>query len=126
MDKDLLQIAAWMEAAGIAEIELQSDGRTVRMQIGGTGGAAVVTGPPAAKSRHIGSTGIGVLLLTHPLRKEPFVKTGDAVKQGDLVALLQAGLAYFPVTASSDGVIATVVAAAGTRVGFGSPIFELV
>jgi acetyl-CoA carboxylase biotin carboxyl carrier protein len=126
MDKDLLQIAAWMQAAGIAEIELQSYGKTIRMQVGGTGEAVLVTGAPAtSKSRHIGSTGIGSLLLTHPLRNGPLVKTGDAVKQGDLVALLQVGPAYLPVTAPSDGVIGTVIAEAGMRVGYGSPIFEL-
>jgi acetyl-CoA carboxylase biotin carboxyl carrier protein len=127
MDRDLSQIAAWMQAAGIAEIELRSNGKAIRMQIGGTGEASVVTGTPAAAvGRHIRSTGIGTLLLAHPLRKEPLVKAGDAVKQGDVVALLQVGPAYLPVKAPSDGVIGAVVAEAGTRVGFGSPIFELV
>jgi acetyl-CoA carboxylase biotin carboxyl carrier protein len=66
------------------------------------------------------------LQLVHPLRKAPFVNIGDTVAKGDVVALLQAGPAYFPVTALSDGFIGAIVAEAGTRMEFGSPIFELV
>lgn len=127
MDRDLLQIAAWMQAAHIAEIELLSGGKAIRMRVGAPGDAVSVTSAPvSANKRHITSTGIGTLQLVHPLRKGPFVDIGDTVAKGDVVALLQAGPAYLPVTAPSDGVIGAIVAKAGTRVEFGSPIFELV
>ena len=126
MDRDLLQIAAWMEAAGIAEIELLSDGKAIRMRVCEPGDAvSVMSAPASTKRRCITSAGIGTLSLVHPLRKGPFVDIGDTVAKGDLVALLQAGPAYLPVTASSNGVIGAIVAEAGTRMEFGSPIFEL-
>jgi acetyl-CoA carboxylase biotin carboxyl carrier protein len=122
----MLQIAAWMEAAGIAEIELVSDGKAIRMRVGEPGDpVSVASAPGSAKRRHITSTGIGTLQFVHPLRKPPFVDVGDTVVKGDVVALLQSGLAYLPVTAPSDGVIGAIVAESGTRVEFGSPIFEL-
>lgn len=126
MDRDLSQIAAWMEAAGIAEVELHSDGKVIRMRVGAPGGAVSVTrAPPLARRRHITSTGIGTLRFAHPLRKGPLVGIGDRVAKGDVVALLQVGPAYLPVTAPTDGVIGAIVAEAGTRVDFGSPVFEL-
>jgi acetyl-CoA carboxylase biotin carboxyl carrier protein len=127
MDKDLSQIAAWMQAAGIAEIELLSGGKLVRMRVGGPGDTVSVTSAPmSAEKRHITSTGIGTLQLFHPLRKGPFVAIGDTVAKGDVVALLQVGPVYLSVTAPTDGVIGGIVAEAGTRAEFGSPIFWLV
>lgn len=128
MDSDLSQIAAWMQAARIAEIELTSGGKTIRMAITGEAAAPIMTTstPSRADDSYVTATGIGTLLLAHPLRQGPFVKVGDLVRAGDVVALLQVETGYLPVVAPMDGVIRAISAEAGARLGFGAPIFELV
>jgi acetyl-CoA carboxylase biotin carboxyl carrier protein len=127
-DNDLAQIASWMEAGGIAAFELEGNGRTIRLVLGAADATTLIKDTsPATQTppRTIKARGIGTLLLAHPLRNEPFVSVADVVRQGDIVALLEAGEAYMPVVATEEGVISEALVEMGSSVGYDTPLFLL-
>lgn len=67
---------------------------------------------------------VGVLLIAHPMREEPLVQPGDSVAAGQALLLLQVGQVLLPVTAPCAGRVRRVLAAAGSRVGYGSALLE--
>jgi acetyl-CoA carboxylase biotin carboxyl carrier protein len=79
--------------------------------------------PPTGTVVHAAS--VGVVLLSHPLRAEPLVRPGQAVRAGETLALLRIGLVLLPVAAPRAGTVSRIVATHEDRVGYGAPLIEL-
>jgi acetyl-CoA carboxylase biotin carboxyl carrier protein len=67
----------------------------------------------------------GVLLTTHPLRSTSLVRSGDQVKKGQVIALLQAGPLLQSIVAPCTGTVLSMPAPEGALVGYGTTLFVL-
>jgi len=121
----LRQITAWLEAAGLQAIEIDSGQRRLRLSLAPRaarqGGAVVADAAGTAITAPLA----GEFLTRHPAREAPFVQPGDAVKAGDVLGLVRVGPVFTPVTAPQDGVVLDLLAAPGAVVGYGAPLFSL-
>lgn len=115
---ELARIVAWLEEAGLHAIEIEESGRSVRIVMAGGGPAG--SGPVET----VAARTTGVFLAAHPDRGADFVRTGDRVRAGDVVALLGIGRLIVPVTAPADGTILRRRIEPGTVVGYGTALFE--
>jgi acetyl-CoA carboxylase biotin carboxyl carrier protein len=102
----------------------------------GQDGAAVVTetgnAPPVAVSLPSAERPdaaqapiAGRFLHAHPLHDAPLASPGKHVKAGQPVGLVQVGALLLPVSAPHDGVVALMLAADGSLVGYGDRVVEL-
>jgi acetyl-CoA carboxylase biotin carboxyl carrier protein len=121
-------LVAALAATDIAELELTGpDGHLLLRR--GTGGAIERIEPPPATPAPaaitVAAPGVGRFLARHPLREVPLAAIGSRVAAGNLLGLLQVEDLLLPVVAPEAGVLAAVLVADGTLVGFGTPLFEL-
>jgi acetyl-CoA carboxylase biotin carboxyl carrier protein len=119
---ELARIAAWMAAGGISEMELCDAGGQVRVRLG-VNGATESISPPQSAGREIAARAIGTVRLGHPLRRAPFVKPGDRVRRGDILALVQSSTVLGSVLAPADGVVGTILVRDGATVDFATLLF---
>ncbi|MEF2734406.1 MAG: biotin/lipoyl-containing protein, partial [Blautia sp.] len=56
---------------------------------------------------------------------EPFVKVGDTVKKGQVVAIVEAMKLMNEIESEVDGVIAEVLVKNGEMVDYGKPLFRV-
>jgi biotin carboxyl carrier protein len=73
----------------------------------------------------VDSTGPGILRLADPAGGAPCAPAGSEITSGQIVALLQAGSALWPVEARATGRIEAVLAEDGAVVGYGTPLLRL-
>ena len=130
---DWRQIAVWLAKADIDGIEIGTPGHTLRMtRDGGSYQVqAMALSDEASRSRPAKAIVVtapcaGVLLDRHPLAAEPLAQTGEPVTAGELIGLLQMGLVLAPVIAPVTGMVMRVLLPAGSTVGYGAGLFELV
>ena len=140
---ELRQITSWLAEVDIEFIEISKPGATVRLtmeqvacsveadtpaQVSSPAVAeGLARGAEVAKTRAVSITAksAGIFLSMHPARSTPIVSTGDHVKPGDIVGLLQIAQLCVPVVASADGVVTRLCVAHGATVGYGTPLLEL-
>lgn len=137
---ELQQVAAWLADTDIGLFELRTAHGHIRLRrhTGGTGfvdetvapgalneaaSAVAVATPPALSL--IAAPSLGFFLHQHPLRATPLVATGTPVQAGQVVGLLQIGALLLAVAAPQAGVVASVLVAHGSAVGYGTPLLEL-
>ncbi len=131
------QLAQWLQATDITELELTSPERRLRLQRTAGDQIAVEIGAPAQahdlheESRHappctlVRAGCVGVVLLTHPLRSDALVRVGQPVSEGQAVALLKVGKVILPVPAPRAGKVTRIVAAHHSVAGYGTPLVEI-
>jgi len=125
------QLTAWLADTDIALLELSGPGVSLRLHQGdhGTIEAEQGVAPPATLLRPQGLTvrapSVGVFLAAHPLHATPLALPGTRVRAGEPIGLMQIGALLLPVDAPQDATVRAVLAAPGTVVGFGTPLFEL-
>ena len=124
------QICEWLAATDIEFFELSGPGTLIRLKR--NGGSYTAQPVPegafveAGSAAHIVRSGcVGVLLHAHPLRTAPLVKAGDRVAAGQALAVLRIGAVLLAVPAPRDGIVARILVADGTTVGYGEPLVEL-
>jgi len=133
------QLAALMDEFGLAEAEMTIDGlrigyrkaakaRAVVVQEGDAAPehfeeeaeeVAVSAGPAAVSGNPITSPMTGIYYGAPSPQATPFVKEGDSVTAGDVVALIEAMKVFNEVTASVSGVVKKLVAESGQIVNPG-------
>lgn len=128
---ELDALRAALRRAGNASLELEVGGLRLRMMPTAAARPYPADAPPPPKptlpvdTPVLVSNGPGILRLADPAGGAPFAPPGAEVNAGQIVALLQAGAALWPVEASRSGRIESVLAEDASIVGYGTPLFRL-
>ena len=124
------RLVAWCAAASVDEIELAQAGFSLhlRLHAGNVApGAAVAEAPKAEPiAKNVRAPGVGVFRLAHPTTGYPVVETGQPVRKGETVGVLQVGPHLKAVVSPADGVLGAALAEDGAVVGYGTPLYGLV
>jgi acetyl-CoA carboxylase biotin carboxyl carrier protein len=147
--KDLREIVDFLEQRGIAEFELDEDGRRIRIirgQVVGPVAAAATHQPatpphapvapaPAAAPAPASAEPADGILVKSPIvgtfyrssdpNAAPFVSVGDQVKPGQVLCIIEAMKLMNEIEAEVAGEIAKVFPQNGQPVQFGEPLFAL-
>jgi len=125
------QISAWFAGTDIALLELRGPGGslTLRQHHGSITADldenASCTAMPPAVLDVVTAASVGVFLHRHPLHEAPLVRVGERMQAGRTLGLLRIGALLLPVAAPRSGIVAGVLVAHDTMVGFGARLFEL-
>lgn len=131
---ELRQVARKMCAAGLGSIELSGKNWVVRLHYNPgppllnaepPALPLVVSTPASPACTSIVAPMPGKILLQHPLNDVAYARTGQQVKRDDLLALVQVGSLYLPVTSPADGTLASIAVTQDQRVEYGSEIAQL-
>ena len=143
INKDAIrELAELLEETGLSEIEVADGDQSIRVNKGGT----VVAGAPAAPAPVMqsdpavpqqanteapaGSIPVGAvtspMVGTAYLQPEPgtpsFVNTGDSVKEGDTLLIIEAMKVMNPIKADKSGTVTQILVQDGQPVEFGDPL----
>jgi acetyl-CoA carboxylase biotin carboxyl carrier protein len=131
----IAEIAAWLAATDIDLLEVTGPDGSLRLQRGRDGAAVVAetgTAPPVAalvpsaeRPDAAQAPIAGRFLHAHPLHDAPLASPGKRVKAGQPIGLVQVGALLLPVSAPRHGVVASMLAADGSLVGYGDRLIEL-
>ncbi|KAA2212976.1 hypothetical protein [Teichococcus oryzae] len=123
--QSLAEIARHMAARGIEVLEVRSGDRHYRL-VAEAEAAPVAAAPPSPPpaGHFTKAAGIGRLRFHHPQRGRPETGNG-AVRKGQVLAYLQAGLLLQPVLAPCDGTIGPALAEEGALLGHGDKVFAI-
>jgi acetyl-CoA carboxylase biotin carboxyl carrier protein len=132
------KLSALLDETGLSEIEIDQNGariRVARRLNGGNGavtetrGVQVSTEPAAAASAEPAVMGPPPGAVTSPLvgtvyvapepGAQPFVKVGQAVKEGDTLIIVEAMKTMNPITAPHGGVVSEICVKDAEPVEFG-------
>lgn len=138
MIAELEQLAAWLAGTDIGLLELSTPQGQVRLrrddavpenyvreELQGHAGAPVPAAAAASSPTQVVASSVGVFLHSHPLRGTPLALPGAQVQAGQTVGLLQIGALLLPVPAPQAGVVASMLKAHGSLVGYGTALVEL-
>jgi acetyl-CoA carboxylase biotin carboxyl carrier protein len=125
---DIERLAQILERSGVASIEIEEQGQSLKlvMETGGTtalSSTLVAPTEPSQQAAIVAKADIaGIFIAVHPWREKPFVDPGQAIEAGAIVGLVKIGRLYVPVLSPVAGVVDSIVAEAGATVGYGTPI----
>jgi acetyl-CoA carboxylase biotin carboxyl carrier protein len=120
------ELAGLLDETGLSEIEVEDQGRRIRVarQIGGASAVPTAAAPPAPAApaaapaapeadirSHPGavkSPMVGTAYLTPEPGAAPFVKPGDSVSAGDTLLIVEAMKVMNPIVAPKSGRVARI------------------
>ena len=73
----------------------------------------------------IDSPMVGIIYITPKPSSPPFVKSGQKIKKGDTICLIEAMKTFNEIKSDKDGVIKSILVKNGEAVEFGQPLFEI-
>ena len=73
----------------------------------------------------IDSPMVGIVYMTPKPSSPPFVKSGQKVKKGDTICLIEAMKTFNEIKSDKDGVIKSILVKNGEAVEYGQPLFEI-
>ena len=73
----------------------------------------------------IDSPMVGIIYLTPKPSSPPFVKSGQKIKKGDTICLIEAMKTFNEIKSDKDGVVKSTLVKNGEAVEFGQPLFEI-
>lgn len=134
---EVVQISQWLHAAGLSSLEL-SNAQGTHFRICVETAETPTDGSEQHNALEPSSLSIqaetdvtvtapyfGHLLLHNPATKEALAPVGSSVCTGAVVAILEIEDVTIPVTASSNGIVADVIAKEGELIGYGQPILTI-
>ena len=123
-----------MAASDLSEFEATKDGWTLRL-VRGVARTSVPLPPPGsmadaralepAKAGEQCATLSGIVFLQPAPDAPPFVKIGDAVKQGQTLCVIEAMKIFNEVPAERDGIVEAILVNSGQEVDAGQPLVQL-
>jgi acetyl-CoA carboxylase biotin carboxyl carrier protein len=137
VDADAIRaLSELLNETGLTEIEIEREGARIRVSRAGVAAAApaLITAQPVAAAApaaapasgpHPGavpSPMVGTVYLAPEPGKPPFVKVGQAVKEGDTLFIVEAMKTMNPITAPRSGTVQEISVADGTPVEFGQQL----
>jgi len=135
-DELIRKLAGIMDETGLTEIEIGSEGLTVRVARGGTlvaaapapAAAPVAASAPATDAPHadhpdvVTSPMVGVAYTAPEPGASPFVSAGDTVREGQVVMLIEAMKVFNQIKAHKSGTVSKIFVDSGSPVEFGEPL----
>jgi len=140
--KEIRTLAQIMKDNGLTRVEIQEDGKSIRMEregLVGTPAAPVLSAPtplfPAAAEagqqavpqdpdgRIVESPIVGMYYASPSPGDPPFVERGSQVKKGDVLCIIEAMKTMNEITADCDGEIVQIYAGNGQLVEVGQRLF---
>ena len=79
----------------------------------------------SSSMQSIDSPMVGIIYLTPKPSSPPFVKSGQKVKKGDTICLIEAMKTFNEIKSDKDGVVKSILIKNGEAVEFGQPLFEI-
>ena len=79
----------------------------------------------SSSMQSIDSPMVGIIYLTPKPSSPPFVKSGQKVKKGDTICLIEAMKTFNEIKSDKDGVVKSILVKNGEAVEFGQPLFEI-
>jgi len=73
----------------------------------------------------IDSPMVGIIYLTPKPSSPPFIKSGQKIKKGDTICLIEAMKTFNEIKSDKDGVVKSILVKNGEAVEFGQPLFEI-
>ena len=73
----------------------------------------------------IDSPMVGIIYLTPKPSSPPFVKSGQKIKKGDTICLIEAMKTFNEIKSDKDGIVKSILIKNGEAVEFGQPLFEI-
>ena len=73
----------------------------------------------------IDSPMVGIIYLTPKPSSPPFVKSGQKIKKGDTICLIEAMKTFNEIKSDKDGVVKSILVKNGEAIEFGQPLFEI-
>ncbi len=148
--KELLELIHILEESGLAEIEVEEEGRRIRLQKPGplavhqpiavmpavapTAQAPAAADPSAAEIEEAGEAPglptidapmVGTFYAASAPGEEPFVQVGDTVEENQTVCIVEAMKLMNEIAAKFAGIIENVLVENGQPVEFGQPLFVI-
>lgn len=127
------QMADWLAATDIEELELtgpgcrlrlrHEGGAVVRSELVGAGAQVTTSAVPARSA--VTADRPGVFLHRHPLRTDALIEAGERVVTGQVLGLLRVGPLLFPLRAPVAGIVIGMWMPHEAIVGFGTKLVEL-
>jgi len=114
------ELAALLRGTDIAALELRGPGGLC-LRVGNDDAKV----SPGRADLIVRSPSTGMLLHTHPLHTRPLCVPGQIVSAGQAVALLRVGQLLLPVIAAQPGTFVRYRATAGSVVGWGDALVDL-
>ena len=135
----LERLLAFMREHGLAELEIGSDGRSVRLSKGTAAAPPPVAAPPVGASAASApaetpgkparagepflSPMIGTFYRAATPEAKPFVAEGDAVKPDTVICIIEAMKVLNEIKAERGGRIVQILVENGEAVEYGQPLF---
>ena len=79
----------------------------------------------SSSMQSIDSPMVGIIYLTPKPSSPPFVKSGQKIKKGDTICLIEAMKTFNEIKSDKDGVVKSILVKNGESVEFGQPLFEI-
>ena len=79
----------------------------------------------SSSMQSIDSPMVGIIYLTPKPSSPPFVKSGQKIKKGDAICLIEAMKTFNEIKSDKDGVVKSILVKNGDAVEFGQPLFEI-
>jgi acetyl-CoA carboxylase biotin carboxyl carrier protein len=139
------ELAQVMEDKGLVEIDLEDESVSVHLSKTGSmmpmqmpaqmptqmpapaasAPAATESAPATAPENALNSPMVGTVYLSPEPGAAVFVKTGDTVKSGQTLLIIEAMKVMNPITATAAGVVRQILVDDGQPVEFGEPLIVI-
>jgi len=119
---------------------LKFSNKTISIEISNsTGSVQIAQSPVSSQSQNVSnaqtnesssmqsidSPMVGIIYLTPKPSTPPFVKSGQKIKKGDTICLIEAMKTFNEIKSDKDGVVKSILVKNGEAVEFGQPLFEI-
>lgn len=118
---ELRALIKLVQRTGIGEIELESNGRSVRISAQGGGGTWVAA--PAGNQKAVTSPMVGTFYRSPAPDADPFVEVGDLVEVGQTVCIIEAMKLMNEIEAEVKGRVVQILVDNSQPVEFGQKLF---
>jgi acetyl-CoA carboxylase biotin carboxyl carrier protein len=143
--RDVKRLVHLMDLHGLSEVELEDEGRRIRLKKGldahaalpaqvlapltvnpfpgQAAGAPAPAAAPAPKGSEVRSPMVGTFYRSSSPEAAPFVEVGDTIRKDTVVCIVEAMKVMNEIKADCEGEVLAVLAQNGEAVEFDQPLF---
>ena len=135
-ETNIRKFAGLMRELGLTALEINEEGRNVRLEMGGAQAVVPVAAAapaPAISTAPAGDSGVtditspmvGVFYAAPAENAAPYVKAGDRVKKGDVLCIIEAMKLMNEITSEVSGTVVEVCAGNAQVAEFGHVLLRI-